>query len=230
MYDVSPEIPNIELFVTADGSHSLQFSERPITYHSRHGAILESQHIFIEAGLKHLPQSKNTISIFEMGFGSGLNALLTLMAMESENSSLYYETIDTLPLPHPIYSSLNYCHLLQRQDLHNAFQQMHSCSWNQPVQVSSAFTLHKRLGDMRTIELSASFDLVFFDAFDPVTQPQLWTAAIFSKIREHLNPNGLLLTYSSKVTVQNALRDAGFTVEKIPGPRGKREVLRATAI
>jgi tRNA U34 5-methylaminomethyl-2-thiouridine-forming methyltransferase MnmC len=217
------------IFYTEDGSHSIAIPEWKVTYHSRYGAIQESQHIFIEAGLKPLLEKKKEISIFEMGFGTGLNALLTLMVTNMFPVKIYYEAADNDPLELPIASSLNYTTVLQTPALYSLFMQMHQLPWNTMQQVSDKFYLHKRNTDISEIVLTETFDLIYFDAFDPVTQPGLWTTAIFRKLHDAMCEGGTLLTYCSKTVVRRSMQDAGFIVEKIAGPKGKREVVRAHA-
>lgn len=213
------------VFITADGSHSVTVPQLNVTYHSRHGAVQESRHIFIEAGLKEMLKRKGDISIFELGFGTGLNALLTLM----EDGNFYYETTELFPLDVSVAATLNYTNILNRQDLQPAFMQLHECEWNTTCTITDRFLLLKRNENIRDVILTNRFDLVYFDAFDPAAQPELWGVNIFSKLFKAMNSGGLLLTYCSKGAVRRAMQEAGFKVEKIPGPKGKREVVRAIA-
>lgn len=218
------------LFETEDGSHSIIIPELSVTYHSRHGAIQESQHVFIESGLKPLlnHNKNNKISIFEVGFGTGLNALLTLMATEMLPVKIYYEAAETDPVEPAIASSLNYTTALRRPDLFPQFLMLHESLWNSPQTISDNFNLYKRKEDIRDISLTGIFDLVYFDAFDPVVQPELWTTDIFKKLFKVMHAGSVLVTYSSKGAVRRAMQEAGFSVEKIPGPKGKKEIVRAT--
>lgn len=215
-----------EIIITADGSHSLRSSIPGVTYHSTHGAIRESMHIYIDAGLHQLPTSVAAVNIFEMGFGTGLNALLTLLA--STGRSVYYEAAETDPVDLQTADALNYAEVLHRPDLSPLFWSLHSGPWNRPQQITSQFCLHKRTEDLLTMLLDQQFHLVYFDAFDPQVQPGVWTEAVFEKMYGALLPGGLLLTYCSKVRVRQAMQQAGFLVEKLPGPPGKREIVRAT--
>lgn len=211
------------VFITEDGSHSVAVPELNVTYHSRHGAVRESQHIFMEAGLKEILKRKRDVAIFELGFGTGLNALLTSM----EEANIYYETVELFPLDIAVAATLNYTSILKRPDLQPVFMRMHECEWNVVNTITERFTLMKRNEDIRDIIPANSFDLVYFDAFDPVAQPDLWQADVFSRLYNTMNKDGFLLTYCSKGIVRRAMKDAGFEVEKLPGPKGKREIVRA---
>ena len=217
-----------ELIVTGDGSHSLFIPGMEVSYHSWHGAIQESQHIFIEAGLRPLLEKHTELSIFEMGFGTGLNALLTYRAIEDHPVKIYYEAIETNPLDLSIASCLNYANVLHRPDLQPTLTQLHECNWDSPHPLSERFYFYKRRVSMNDILLTATFHLIYFDAFDPVAQPELWTTDVFSKLYKAMVPGGVLLTYCSKGIVRRAMQEAGLAVEKIPGPPGKREIVRAT--
>lgn len=213
-----------EIFLTGDGSHSIRVPQLNVSYHSRHGAMAESDHIFIRSGFNLLLNQKN-IAVFEMGFGTGLNAMLTFIA--AGNRTVYYEAVEQYPVDVKTAHGLNYTEILNRSDLHPVFMKMHGNAWNEPLNVSSDFILHKRIGSIIDMNLVGSFDIIYFDAFDPVTQPELWTVAIFRKLFAVLRPGGMLLTYCSKSIVRKAMQEAGFIVEKIAGPKGKREIVRA---
>ena len=226
---------NREIVVTADGSHSVRVPGINQSYHSMHGAVQESMHVYIEAGwrfaLQHTGQTL-PLYIFEMGFGTGLNALLTAIEAERAGRPVYYETIDAFPLE-PIESNqLNYCEQLQRPDLMPLFTQLHHGEWNRETVLSPFFTFKKQpLPLMSWLENKAAagrgIDTLYFDAFAPEVQPELWTAEIFAPLYTLMAPGGILVTYCSKTVVRKALEAAGFTVKKIPGPYGKREMLRA---
>lgn len=214
-----------ELFLTEDGSHSVRIPELNVTYHSRHGAIQESVHVFIESGLKYL--SKKSITILEAGFGTGLNALLSLTEAEKQDLGILYDAVELYPLDRGFIASLNYLTLLQLPHLVNEFSLMHACEWNVASKISGHFALKKIRGDLRHVELTGNYDLVYFDAFDPVVQPELWTTEVFKKLYDACNAGGVLVTYCSKGIVRKAMTEAGFSVSKIPGPKGKREIVRA---
>jgi len=214
---------------TNDGSTTVELPDSGLTYHSKHGAIQESQHVFIDSGL-HFYLSNNAkplIHIFEMGFGTGLNCLLTYKAIQGLPVKISYSTIELHPLPKSVYSTLNYCSNENLNSLAKIFELMHESEWNQPVQLSSSFQLLKIHGDIISFVPPAKYDIIYFDAFAPGSNPDQWTEAIFQKLSDSLNPQSVFVTYSSKVSVRRALEPAGFNVQKIPGPRGKREIVRA---
>jgi len=218
------------VIVTKDGSHSIEIPELHVSYHSVHGAIQESLHVFIEVGLKHWLSGHpfNTeCTIFEMGFGTGLNALLTFMETSSLPQKIIYEAVEAYPLELPIAEQLNYCGALQRSHLQPVFDLLHRCEWNKPVAVSDQFTLKKVNTMLDKFSGDCRFDLIYYDAFAPNAQPELWTEAIFQQLFNMLIPGGILVTYCSKGDVRRALQAVGFTVEKLQGPRGKREMIRA---
>jgi tRNA U34 5-methylaminomethyl-2-thiouridine-forming methyltransferase MnmC len=214
------------LQITSDGSHTISIPSLQVTYHSKHGAIQESMHVFIEAGLRFIsPQSGRPVEILEMGLGTGLNALLTLIA--SENMAVRYESLEAYPIDTDIIDQLNYCGQLNRNDLSEIFQSMHKSDWEIPLSISTNFTLIKRKIKLGDYNSGRKFHLVYFDAFAPGTQPELWTTEIFTKLYNLMEENGVLVTYCSKSDVRRSLLASGFNVEKIPGPPGKREMLRA---
>ncbi|WP_343669370.1 tRNA (5-methylaminomethyl-2-thiouridine)(34)-methyltransferase MnmD [Chitinophaga sp.] len=199
-----------ELQVTADGSHTIAIPDMNVTYHSTHGAIQESMHVFIHAGLQAVQAP--AIRIFEMGFGTGLNALLTL---QYATTPVYYYAVEQFPLTATEVEGLNYG---------NA---MHHYPWNEDVKISDQFTLHKAHTSLMTVTPAQTFHLIYYDAFAPAAQPELWTKAVFEKLFSFLEPGGILVTYCSKGDVRRAMLAAGFAVEKLAGPPGKREMLRA---
>ena len=217
-----------KLILTGDGSHTISMPELNVTYHSIHGAIQESKHVFIEAGLKSLlPVEGTALNVFEMGFGTGLNALLTIIESERLQRKIYYETVEQFPLDNGEVRSLNYCEQLDREDLQPIFEQLHSCEWEKKVNITENFGFNKSRTNLLNLETSETFELIYFDAFAPNVQPELWTNEIFEKMFAMLEPGGILVTYCSKGDVRRAMQAAGFIVEKLPGPRGKREMTRA---
>ncbi len=232
-----------QLLITKDGSHTISVPEMNVTYHSIHGAIQESKHVFIEAGLhasgrlahpEAFPISSNPLPacrwILEIGFGTALNALLTLIESEKTGTKIYYETLEPYPLNEQERASLNYCDQLNRPDLQNIFNKMHACEWEKEIPLTENFILIKRkqaLADLEPLKLLNFFELVYFDAFAPNAQPELWTTKIFKKLYDLMMKDGILVTYCSKGDVRRAMQAAGFVVEKIPGPPGKREMVRA---
>jgi tRNA U34 5-methylaminomethyl-2-thiouridine-forming methyltransferase MnmC len=222
-----------KILITKDGCHSISIPEINITYHSIHGAIRESKHVFIEAGLKSicpLPAAR-CIRIFEMGFGTGLNTLLTLIEAEKLQQSIHYTAIEFYPLDKEEVHSLNYCQLLNRPDLQAIFELLHQCEWEKENIITPFFTFYKinsNLINFSSRWLSGQlFNLIYFDVFAPAVQPELWTKEVFEKLYSMMSHGGILVTYCSKGDVRRAMQAAGFSVEKIPGPEGKREMIRA---
>jgi tRNA U34 5-methylaminomethyl-2-thiouridine-forming methyltransferase MnmC len=215
--------------LTKDGSHTIAIPEMAVTYHSVHGAIQESMHVFIEAGLQyHLSRKKkDSVTIFEMGFGTGLNPFLTLIEAEKLQLKLSYQTIELYPLQQEEITRLNYCQQLGRIDLAPQFQQLHTCNWNEWLQLTNNFSFLKINQSLTGYTHNALADIIFFDAFAPSVQPELWAKEIFEKLFSILSSGGVLVTYCSKGDVRRAMQAAGFTVTRIPGPPGKREMLRA---
>jgi tRNA U34 5-methylaminomethyl-2-thiouridine-forming methyltransferase MnmC len=167
-------------------------------------------HVFIKAGLQTIQQP--LVRIFEMGFGTGLNALLT---MEHAATSVYYFSVEQFPLTGEEVAGLNYGNTL------------HQYPWNEDVKISDQFTLHKSHGSLLAISPGQTFHLIYYDAFAPTAQPELWTKEVFEKLYNLLEPGGILVTYCSKGDVRRAMLAAGFAVDKLAGPQGKREMLRA---
>ncbi len=221
-----------ELQITSDGSHTLWVPQLNATYHSTFGAIGESEHVFIQAGLRHLLltgrfEEKSLVRVFEMGFGTGLNALLSYREIREKQQGLYYQAVELYPLPPEEVSGLNYASLLHHQPLSSFFASLHAAPWNEDVAIEDSFTLHKSDVSIADIQITQPFHLVYFDAFAPDVQPELWTAAVFQKMYDSLYDGGALVTYCSKGAVRRTLQSVGFTVEKLKGPPGKREIIRA---
>jgi len=216
-----------KLILTGDGSHTISMPELNVTYHSIHGAIQESKHVFTEAGLKSLILAEAAqLNIFEVGFGTGLNALLTIIEAEKLQKKIHYETVEPLPLDRNETRSLNYCKQLNREELQPVFEQLHSCEWEKTTNITANFRFKKTRSNLLNFETSETFKLIYFDAFAPNAQPELWTKEIFEKMFAMLEPGGILVTYCSKGDVRRAMQAAGFIVEKLPGPKGKREMIR----
>lgn len=190
-------------------------------YHSTFGAKNESQHIFIDAGLAQI--SKNEVSIFEMGLGTGLNAFLSLKFASENDYKIKYFGIEKHPVNRDLYSKLDYGNG-EELDL---FMKIHNSDWGVSTKITPNFTLYKEEVDLLDFNHTEKYDLVFFDAFSPDIQPELWSEDVFRTIYQCMNLNGIFMTYSVKGIVKRALKSAGFKIEKIPGPKGKREILRA---
>jgi len=215
-----------KIFLTEDGSHTITVPSGNLSFHSVYGAVQESMHVFIDCGLRTIIHSEK-IRVFEMGFGTGLNALLTLICISTEKKSIYYKTIDAYPLEKNLSDQLNYCEMLERRDMRPVFQQLHNAAWEKDISITQDFVLHKTQSDIVKYNSQEEFDIIYFDAFDPVAQPELWTTDIFMKMWKMLSQGGILLTYCSKGTVRRTMEESGFSVEKLPGPKGKREIVRA---
>ena len=209
---------------TPDGSTTLfspQFGE---TYHSIHGAFTESMHVFIRTGLH--AHDKVNLTIFEVGFGTGLNALLTAMECEQRGLQIMYLAIEKFPLEDHVVQQLQFPNLTPA---HAAiFKKLHEAPWEQPVPITSSFSLHKIQGDLITANIPPAIDLVYFDAFSPASQPELWTDSVFQKIYACMLPAGILVTYCAKGIVRRNLQSVGFVTERLPGPPPKREMLRGS--
>ncbi len=217
---------DLKFVITEDGSHTLAVSGMNEHYHSVHGAISESQHIFINAGLKHVIDKKQKINILEIGFGTGLNALLTLIETSKLEISCEYTAIEAYPLAEDIYNNLNYQELLNIQD--DLFLKIHQCEWNKNINISKNFNLQKKYCQAQKMILASNhFDLVYFDAFAPDIQPEMWDREIFENIFLSMKKGAILTTYSTKGEVKRKLKEIGFAIEKLKGPKGKREILRA---
>ena len=216
-----------EIILTSDHSHSIAIPAMNVTYHSTHGAIQESMHVFIEAGLNHIAVGKDQISILEMGFGTGLNALLSIAEAEKKQQKIYYETIEADPLEANIYTLLNYCEQLKRPDLQPLFELLHRCAWNTVIEITPYFSFRKNIASLVDFSTEQQFNIIYFDAFAPEVQPELWTTDVFKKLYEWMEAGSVLTTYCSKSIVRKAMAEAGLTVTKIPGPPHKREIVRA---
>lgn len=219
-----------QIIPTADGSVTIAIPASGVTYHSKHGAIQESMHVFIGAGLHHILSkdiTRNPLKILEMGFGTGLNALLVMQESIRTGLPVLYETIEAFPLENVVYSQLNYCAQLQAPELQPLFLQLHEAAWDTTHTITDRFSFVKRNTTLENFTSPEPVDLIFYDAFAPSAQPELWTEKVFRKLYDLLNPGGVLTTYCSKGDVRRAMMAAGFSIEKIPGPPGKREMVRA---
>ena len=223
-----------QIIITEDGSSSLKLTHFNEQFHSIHGAMAESVHIFINNGLKSLAQSR--ISVFEMGFGTGLNALLTLV--HNAEKQINYHTVEAFPLRKNEYLLLNYVDILNAQfphpfpfskeELHHFFITMHQSENGKTVQITPHFYFTKEMIRMEDkIFENQDFDIIYFDAFSPETQPELWSNPIFEKLYAAMRKDGIFITYCAKGAVKRALKNVGFIVETLPGPVGKREITRA---
>jgi tRNA U34 5-methylaminomethyl-2-thiouridine-forming methyltransferase MnmC len=215
-----------EIVVTKDGSHTIAIPEKGVTYHSVHGAVQESVHVFIEAGLKYVLSQREgqPLAVFEMGFGTGLNAFLTAIYAQEHKAHISYTAVETAPLVVEEVNALNYADTLGHPSL---FHQLHASAWDKEVVLTDYFTLEKVQTDLATFSTPKQFDVLYYDAFAPSAQPELWTTEMFAKLFALLRQDGMLVTYCSKGDVRRAMQAAGFLVKKLPGPPGKREMLQA---
>jgi tRNA U34 5-methylaminomethyl-2-thiouridine-forming methyltransferase MnmC len=217
--DSRPVIP------TKDGSHTVYQPTIGQHYHSIHGAIQESLHVFIKAGLNEL--SLEEVSIFEVGFGTGLNALLTMIDAEEKGYKVKYTAIEAFPLDISVVKELNYVEQLRVNHLNEAFLAMHQCPWGKWEEIKQTFLLNKIKGKIQETEFSEKYHLVYFDAFGPGVQPEMWEEPIFEKIISAMEAGGILTTYCAKGEVKRTLKRVGFVIENLQGPPGKREMVRA---
>ena len=215
---------NITFKITEDGSHTLYLKGLDETYHSRHGAIQEAMHVFIAAGLNCSAQSK--LNILEIGFGTGLNAFLTLQ--ELNHRTVNYTSLEAFPLSDDIVNELNYTVELDLDSTGiDQFNKMHQVGWGNYQEITPKFNLKKVNQKLDQFTTTEKFDLIYFDAFGPRVQPEMWTKEIFENMYGVLYQNGILVTYCAKGSVKRTLKEVGFMVEPLPGPPGKREMTRA---
>jgi len=212
------------LLMTEDGSHTMFMNGMDESYHSTHGALQESIHIFIKEGLQRSELTR--LRILEVGFGTGLNALLTLKESISKNLNIYYHAVEKYPLTVSEYALLNYEEVIDSCPT-GVLLQMHDSPWGESVNITDHFSLYKENSDFRSMKLPSHFNLIYFDAFSPKKQPELWVNDIFDTIQKVSDPGAILVTYSSKGAVRRALTACGFEVNKVAGPPGKREMIRA---
>ncbi|SDB19027.1 tRNA U34 5-methylaminomethyl-2-thiouridine-forming methyltransferase MnmC [Flavobacteriaceae bacterium MAR_2010_188] len=220
-----------EIITTADGSKTIKILDWDEQYHSVHGAINEANHVFIKHGLQYFKDSQKTekpIRILEIGFGTGLNALLTLNYSITNSLGIEYCGIEAYPVQNSEIEELNYPVLVGADP--NIFSEMHQIEWEKPSFLSPTFSLTKKKMFFQDIEFIDEFDLIYFDAFGARVQPDLWEQIIFDKMFTALSLNGVLVTYCAKGSVRRAMISSGFKVERLPGPPGKREMLRASKI
>ena len=216
-----------QLVITEDGSSSIFIAELNEHFHSIHGAIQESKHIYIEAGLNQKINKQKNIDVLEVGFGTGLNALLTCMEGESRQQNIQYTSIEKYPLESSLYPQLNFCTILDNPHCTSIFNKIFSSEWEKSNVISEFFSLLKLRVDIEESVFRNQFDIIYFDAFAPAVQPELWTASVFKAMFMALKPNGFLVTYCAKGEVKRTLTEVGFRIESLPGPKGKREMTRA---
>ncbi|HSD15329.1 MAG TPA: tRNA (5-methylaminomethyl-2-thiouridine)(34)-methyltransferase MnmD [Flavobacterium sp.] len=214
-----------KIIQTEDGSSSLLMEEWGETYHSRHGAIQEAKHVFIQNGLSLFKEQ--SVVILEIGFGTGLNAFITFLEAKKFNQNINYVGVEAYPILPEEVVKLNYVAQLDATQYDTEFQRMHSSEWGKNIILSDSFTLTKRKQFFNEINDKDCFDLIYFDAFGFQYQPELWSVEIFRIMFDALKENGVLVTYACRSSIKRAMLEVGFKVEKLKGPPGKREMLRA---
>ncbi|WP_336094457.1 tRNA (5-methylaminomethyl-2-thiouridine)(34)-methyltransferase MnmD [Leeuwenhoekiella sp. CH_XMU1409-2] len=222
-----------KIVTTGDGSTTIQITDWNEQYHSMHGAVKEARHVFLKMGLDFWMNEnpdQNSLHILEIGFGTGLNALLTLMHAEKSSVNLLYEGVEAYPVSSEELAQLNYLEAADAQAFEAVFEKMHQLPWEQTEIITEAFQLKKRKQTFETLEDQDQHDLIYFDAFGARVQPELWEEPIFEKMYRALKAGGVLVTYAAKGSVRRAMQAVGFKVERLPGPPGKREMLRAVKV
>jgi tRNA U34 5-methylaminomethyl-2-thiouridine-forming methyltransferase MnmC len=225
-----------EILITSDGSTTIHLPDWNEQYHSKHGAIQESYHVFIKSGLALFchsdgsEETQDTISILEIGFGTGLNCFITFLESKKIKKKINYVGVEAYPVINDEIQKLNYVSELDAMKSQCVFDAMHGVSWDKKHQISEDFVLRKRKQFFEEIEDENCFNLIYFDAFGAEHQPTLWTQTIFKKMYTALKIGGVLVTYCAKGSVRRAMITVGFAIERLEGPPGKREMLRATKI
>jgi len=214
------------IFVTQDGSHSIQSAQYGVSYHSKYGAVQESQHVFLSAGLHPKMLEQAEVQVLETGLGTGLNALLTRLEADRRQLPVYYTALEAYPITTEQARSLNYPEQLQLADA-SAFLRLHELPWETPHRLSDYFTFTKQQIQFENMAFDQAFDLVYFDAFAPTAQPELWEMVVLERVYKAMAPGALFVTYCAKGAVKRALKNLGLEVESLKGPPGKREMTRA---
>ena len=223
-----------KIITTADGSKTIHLPDWNEQYHSKHGAVQEALHVFIKTGLHHLfhyeldSESIKNISILEIGFGTGLNAYLTLLESKKLNIVIDYVGVEAYPVMSEEIQVLNYPKIIIDKEQDDLFDKLHTTEWETNHQITDLFALTKQEKFFKEIDEVGTYNLIYFDAFGARVQPELWTEDVFEIMFKALKQKGVLVTYSAKGSVRRAMQAVGFAVERLPGPPGKREMLRAT--
>lgn len=218
----------LEIFETKDGSNSLRNTISGDTYHSVHGAMGESQHVFVQNGLmKAFEQKTDLIKILELGFGTGLNALLCLKESIQQQRLVEYHSLEKYPVTEEIYSNLDFHNTAELREFHSEYLQLHTSPWDLGIRLGHHFSFTKYLIDFVDYRPSGQYDVIFHDAFAPDSHPEVWKEDFLTKCYQWLADDGFLITYCAKGSFKRALKDVGFVVESLPGPPGKREITRA---
>lgn len=214
-----------EIIITADGSTTIHIPEWNEQYHSKHGAVQEAYHVFIKNGLSLFANSE--VSILEIGFGTGLNCFITVDEAKKRNLEIDYVGVEAYPVGFSEIEKLNYTSEIEYENSKRIFKDIHLVEWEKQHKITSYFRLTKQKKFFNEINDVEKYNLIYFDAFGARVQPELWTASIFEKMYISLVDNGVLVTYSAKGSVRRAMESVGFSVERLEGPPGKREMLRA---
>lgn len=217
-----------KIITTGDGSKTIQIEDWNEQYHSIHGAVQEAYHVFIKHGLSLFKDEP--VSILEIGFGTGLNAIITAIEAPKSNLNIDYTGVEAYPVEAEEVAELNYIAQLNASNFEDVFNKMHNENWEVKTEISPNFNLLKREQNFLDITDKEAYNLIYFDAFGARVQPELWTENIFGIMYNALQTNGVLVTYAAKGSVRRAMLAVGFKVERLPGPPGKREMLRATKL
>lgn len=216
-----------EIITTSDGSTTIRIKDWDECYHSKHGAIVEAYHVFIKNGLSLF---ENPVDILEIGFGTGLNAFITFLESERKKQAINYVGVEAYPISTDEVGAMNYVKALGAETQAQTFIKMHKNEWEISSAISENFSLLKRKQRFEDIDDIETFDLIYFDAFGYRVQPELWSTEIFQRMYNALKPNGVLVTYAARGAVKRSMLAVGFSVEKLDGPPGKREMMRASKI
>ena len=215
----------IEIRQTADGSNTLYLPDLDETYHSSHGAVQEAMHVFIEHGLTYVGKEKKSISVFEMGFGTGLNAMLTAQWAEKHQRKIAYIGIELHPVEEEIWRQMEFVQVESEIAL---YAKIMSSEWGKSQEINPFFELKKIEQTVRDLHINEKVDLIYFDAFGPKVQAEMWDLPVLKKMYDMLMPGGIFVTYCAQGQMRRNLKSLGFTLEELPGPPGKREMTRAT--
>lgn len=219
-----------EIIITGDGSSTIHIPEWNEQYHSKHGALQEAIHVFINMGLLPVCEREDLSEIFilEIGFGTGLNALVTYEEAANRKVAINYTGVEAYPVAQDEVEKLNFSEIIKDPLAVEFFGKIHECEWEKEIKITNSFKLTKQQKFFQDIEDVELYNLIYFDAFGARVQPELWSVDIFKKMFTALKANGVLVTYAAKGSVRRAMLEVGFLVERLPGPPGKREMLRAT--